>query len=340
MPQNLQRKAALPRHKAGAPEGMSLSVGDDDFLVVGIGASAGGLDACRKLIAALPEPCGMSFILIQHLDPSHESMMVDLLKGYTSMAVIQAADGMPIERERLYVIAPGTYLSVVDRRLRVSLPEARHGARLPFDFLLRSLAKDFGARAVAVILSGTGADGSVGLKALEESGGFIVAQEPKEAGYAGMPSSAIDTCLVDLVLPASEIAEALAARATRAVSKEPPTNTDSSGHARDPLADVIDLLREKTVHDFTSYKTGTLQRRPAHRHERNRSSRQGPADQCHPIFPRSRGIRSPGGDHHSRSRRQPAAGSGAARLGRRMQHGGGGLFARHSVPRGDRFDQA
>jgi len=261
MPQNLQRKAALPRHKAGAPEGMSLSVGDDDFLVVGIGASAGGLDACRKLIAALPEPCGMSFILIQHLDPSHESMMVDLLKGYTSMAVIQAADGMPIERERLYVIAPGTYLSVVDRRLRVSLPEARHGARLPFDFLLRSLAKDFGARAVAVILSGTGADGSVGLKALEESGGFIVAQEPKEAGYAGMPSSAIDTCLVDLVLPASEIAEALAARATRAVSKEPPTNTDSSGHARDPLADVIDLLREKTVHDFTSYKTGTLQRR-------------------------------------------------------------------------------
>ena len=125
-----------------------------DFPVVGIGASAGGLDACKKLVSALPAQTGMAFILIQHLDPTHESMMVDLLAGHTPMTVLQAIDGMPIEREHLYVIPPGTYLSVADGMLHVSAPQARHGARLPFDFLLHSLAADRGASAICVVLSG------------------------------------------------------------------------------------------------------------------------------------------------------------------------------------------
>src|SRR5271165_5043563 len=116
--------------------------GPADFAVVGIGASAGGLDASRKLVSALPNNNGMAFILIQHLDPTHESMMVDLLAGHTAMTVRQAADGMPVERDHLYVIPPGTYLSVGGGALRLSQPQARHGARLPFDFLLHSLAEE------------------------------------------------------------------------------------------------------------------------------------------------------------------------------------------------------
>src|SRR5580704_14825340 len=178
--------------------------------VVAIGASAGGLEACRKLVDALPAGNGMAFILVQHLDPTHESMMVDLLTGHTSMQVRQAADGMPLERDHLYVIPPGTYLSVVNGSLHLSQPQARHGARLPFDFLLHSVAEECGARAICVILSGTGSDGSLGLKAVHEKGGLIIAQDPNEAGFDGMPRSAISTGVVDLVLPVAEMPEALA----------------------------------------------------------------------------------------------------------------------------------
>ena len=127
---------------------------------------------------ALPADNGMAFILVQHLDPTHESMMVDLLAGHTSMTVRQATDGMPIERDHLYVIPPGTYLSVGNGALRLSQPQARHGARLPFDFLLHSLAEEYGARAICVILSGTGADGSLGLKAVKEKAGSSSRRTP------------------------------------------------------------------------------------------------------------------------------------------------------------------
>ncbi len=126
------------------------------------------------------------------------------------MPVLQATDGMAIERERVYVIPPGVYLSVDDKgALRLSRPQERHGARLPFDFLLNSLARECGARTVCVVLSGTGADGSLGLKAVKAKGGLVIAQEVGEADYDGMPHSAIATGEVDLVLPAAKIAEAL-----------------------------------------------------------------------------------------------------------------------------------
>ena len=116
---------------------------------------------------ALPAGNGMAFILVQHLDPTHESMMVDLLASHTAMTVRQATDGMLIEREHLYIIPPGTYLSVGTGALHLSQPQARHGARLPFDFLLHSLAEEYGERAICVVLSGTGADGSLGLEGRE-----------------------------------------------------------------------------------------------------------------------------------------------------------------------------
>src|ERR1700735_1738880 len=135
-------KAARPRsgrHAVPAPGPQSDS---EDFTVVGIGASAGGLQACRKLVNALASGTGMAFILVQHLDPTHESMMVDLLSRHTKMVVRQATDGMLIERDHLYIIPPGRYLAVADGALHLSRPLARHGARLPFDFLLNSLAVD------------------------------------------------------------------------------------------------------------------------------------------------------------------------------------------------------
>jgi two-component system CheB/CheR fusion protein len=263
MPENRphQAKAAPPRSSQDAVPARGPARGPADFLVVGIGASAGGLDACRRLVDALPAENGMAFVLVQHLDPTHESMMVDLLAGHTSMNVRQAADGMLIERENFYVIPPGTYLSVGNGSLHLSEPQARHGARLPFDFLLNSLAEEYGARAVCIILSGTGADGSLGLKAVKEKCGLIIAQDPDEASYDGMPRSAITTGAVDLVLPVAKIPEALAKYDRRMVLTRAQNGLRPRDAAQDWLREIIDLLRTKTAHDFTLYKQGTLQRR-------------------------------------------------------------------------------
>src|SRR5271155_1541605 len=236
--------------------------GRADFPIVAIGASAGGLDACRKLLDALPTPNGMAFIIVQHLDPSHDSMMVDLLADHTSMPVLLATDGMRIERDRVYVIPPGVYLAADENgALRLSKPQARHGARLPFDFLLNSLASEHGARTMCVVLSGTGADGSLGLRAVKESGGLIIAQDISEAEYDGMPRSAVATGAVDLVLRTAKIAEALVARERGRVFVPERKKSSAQRSVEDLLPDIIALLRTKTVHDFGLYKHGTLERR-------------------------------------------------------------------------------
>lgn len=191
--------------------------------MVGVGASAGGLDACKRLLSTLPGGHGMAFILVLHLDPTHESLMADLLAPHTSMVVQQAADGMLVEADHLYVIPPAFYLSVEAGHLRLSTPEAPHGARLPFDFLLKSLAGEYGDAAMGVVLSGTGTDGTIGLEAVRVKGGFTVAQDPKEADYDGMPRSAIGAGAVDLVAPVTEIPEALLARARQPADAPAPS---------------------------------------------------------------------------------------------------------------------
>jgi two-component system, chemotaxis family, CheB/CheR fusion protein len=211
----------------------------------------------------LPADTGMAFILVQHLDPTHESMMVDLLAGHTSMAVRQAMDGMKLEPDQLYVIPPGTYLSVSEGVLHLSQPQARHGARLPFDFLLNSLAEAYGARAICVILSGTGGDGNLGLEAVKKRGGLVIAQDPEEADYDGMPRSAIMTGAVDLVLPVADIPGALIGYERRTAADLPDPEPEEV--AREWLPEIIDLLRTKTAHDFRLYKHGTLERRIARR---------------------------------------------------------------------------
>ena len=249
-----------PRRRSSPRRGSSL--GPDSLPVVGLGASAGGLGAFRRLLTALPASTGMAFILIQHLDPTHASMMVDLLAGHTSMKVQQATDGIPLEPEHVYLIPPGAYLSIQGSALRLSEPRERHGARLPFDFFLRSLAEELGRRAICVILSGTGGDGSLGLKAVKEKGGLVIAQEPNEAEYDGMPRSAIMTGAVDLVLPVAKIPETLAKYGRQLVlNGQRRKGSAPDDHPPDRLAEIIDLLRTKTSHDFALYKPGTLLRR-------------------------------------------------------------------------------
>jgi two-component system, chemotaxis family, CheB/CheR fusion protein len=235
--------------------------GTDDFLLVCIGASAGGLDACGRLLDVLRPGSGIAFILVQHLDPTHASMMVELLSEHTKMQVLQATHGLRIEPNHLYVIPPATDLSVLSGCLQLSSPRARHGARLPFDILLRSVAHDRGARVACVVLSGSGADGSLGLRAVSDTGGLVIAQDPEEARYAGMPNSAIETGSVDLVLPLADIPEALDRFGRQMVMTPKPAATSVDERAPGWLPRVIELLRSRTPHDFSLYKSGTLQRR-------------------------------------------------------------------------------
>jgi two-component system, chemotaxis family, CheB/CheR fusion protein len=257
----LQAGTAPLRSRRRSSPGRGSPLGHHSFPVVGLGASAGGLDASRRLLAALPPGTGMAFILIQHLDPTHASMMVDLLAGHTPMTVQQAADGMPLEREHVYLIPPGSYLSIRGGALRLSEPQERHGARLPFDFFLRSLAEELGERAICVILSGTGGDGSQGLKAVKEKGGLVIVQDPDDAEYNGMPRSAIMTGAVDLVLPVRKISETLAKYGQKLVLNSERKGPVPDHHPPDRLAEIVDLLRTKTSHDFALYKPGTLLRR-------------------------------------------------------------------------------
>lgn len=228
------------------------------YLVVGIGASAGGLDACRKFLDAMPVPNGMAFILIQHLEPNHDSMLVELLATHTGMTVVQASDGMLLEPEHVYVIPPGCSLAYANGALRVTEPLERHGARLPFDYLLQSLALEFGTRAVGLVLSGTGSDGSVGSVAIKSKGGLMIAQDPSEAGFDGMPKSAIATGAVAHVLALAQVPGILKSHAS---GSNQTAAAPALPSAPDWLHDIIALLRSKTSHDFTLYKKGTLQRR-------------------------------------------------------------------------------
>ena len=183
--------------------------------IVAIGASAGGLEAASKLIDALSPTTGMSFILVQHLDPTHPSMMVQLLAKHTAMKVIEAADGALLAPDQIQIIPPGRYLTVRAGALYLSPPQAHHGARLPFDALLGSLAESCGGQAIAVVLSGTGADGSGGLAALKAAGGYAIAQDPTEAEFDGMPRSAIATGLVDRVVTLRDMPRALTDRSVQ-----------------------------------------------------------------------------------------------------------------------------
>jgi two-component system CheB/CheR fusion protein len=224
------------------------------FSVVAVGASAGGLDVFTRLLEGFPAQSGMALILVQHLDPSHKSLLAGLLAGHTRMAVREALHGDQIEPNTVYVIAPGTYLAVEAGTLVVTEPADRHGARMPFDFLLRSLAKAYGDRAIGVVLSGNGSDGAMGLRAIKDAGGLVAAQSPEEAEHKGMPQSAIAAGVVDIILPLEKISGSLAAYAA---------HIERPGESNDAalLRQITQLLVTRFSQDFSGYKPGTLMRR-------------------------------------------------------------------------------
>ncbi len=208
----------------------------------------------------------MVFVLVQHLDPTHESMMTELLGGRTALSVREAENGVSLAADHVYVIPPGSYLSVVGDTLRLSPRRAKLGAQLPFDVLLQSLASAYGPRAACIVLSGTGADGSAGLVAIKEAGGLVIVQDPAEAAYDGMPLSAIATERTDHVLPVAAIPAALTE--WRRGNLPPPRNdapAEQMEAERPELAAIIDLLRSGTKRHFGDYKHGTLQRRAERR---------------------------------------------------------------------------
>lgn len=231
------------------------------FPIVAIGASAGGLDAAARLLDALPGDSAMAFLLVQHLDPSHESQMAELLGTHTKMAIRQAQDGMAIGPGEIYLCPPGHYMEMRFGALHLSRPRADQHARLPIDVLVRSMAEECGSRSVCIILSGTGTDGSGALSALRKNGGHTIVQDPAEAEYDGMPRSAILTGLADAVAPIAGIPAELAKIAAQIVKTAPIAATALPDYATPDIQSIIALLQQKTGQDFSDYKRGTLERR-------------------------------------------------------------------------------
>jgi two-component system, chemotaxis family, CheB/CheR fusion protein len=234
------------------------------FPIVGIGASAGGLDAFKRFFSGMPADSGAAFVLIQHLDPTRDSLTADLVGTHTSMCVVQAENGMPVEKNRAYVIPPNRYLSIRQGVLHLSAPSEPRSLRMAIDFFLRSLAEDQHERAVGVILSGTGTDGTLGLKEIKAAGGMTMAQEPTTAQHEGMPRNAIASGSVDYVLPAEQLAVALVAYVQDA-SPLRASNVPLTGKLPDSLASLVALLQASEKVDFSGYKTGTLRRRTERR---------------------------------------------------------------------------
>ncbi|AOU98126.1 hypothetical protein BI364_09295 [Acidihalobacter yilgarnensis] len=224
-----------------------------------MGASAGGLDAFKRFFSAMPADSGMAFVLVQHLAPEHESLTADILTKHTAMKVAQVEDKIAIEPNHVYVIPPNTNLSIRSGVLYLSAPAQPHGHRLPIDFFFRSLAEDQEAKALCIILSGTGRDGTLGLKAIKGHGGMAIAQSPETAQFDGMPRSAIDTGLIDYVLPVAEMPAVLIDYLQHARGLIGPETLNDN--VPDLLELILATLRERTKHDFHYYKTGTLVRR-------------------------------------------------------------------------------
>lgn len=238
-------------------------------LVVGIGASAGGLEAFRALLSALPDRTGMAFVLVQHLDPTHASMLVGLLSSHTDMAVLEADQGLRLKVDTIHVIRPDTALSIRDGKIELGRPILERGVRLPIDHLFRSLAREYGARSAGIVLSGAGSDGSSGVRHIKAAGGLAIVQDPSSSNQSGMPQSAIDTGVVDLVLEIEAIPAALERFASLPprVRLEPAVDDNEGSPERLSSLDIhrlgrlAALLQAQLSFDIRVYKPATIERR-------------------------------------------------------------------------------
>ena len=243
--------------------------GDSDFHIVAVGASAGGLESLERLFTKLPTDTGMAFVVLQHLSPDFKSLMDELLGRRTSIPIRQAEHQMAVEPNTVYLLPPMKEMIIKGRTLLLSDRDPRHGLALPIDHFFRSLAQDAGERGVAVVLSGSGSDGSRGIQDVSRAGGVVLCESPETAKFNGMPLSAIATGVVDQVLPPEEIAGAIAAlgRPMLGVPFEP---DDSDGDDLGVNA-ILRLLRDEYGIDFSHYKATTVTRRIERRLALNRA---------------------------------------------------------------------
>jgi two-component system CheB/CheR fusion protein len=232
---------------------------EQNFPIVGIGASAGGLGAFEAFFSGIPADVspGIAFVIIQHLDPKHKSILNTLIGRYTNMPVYEIIDGMVVQPNNVYVIPPNSDLIYRDGVLHTPEPNMRHGHRTPIDFFFRSLAEQKKEMAVGIVLSGTGSDGTLGIRAIKAEGGMVMAQSPETSEYDSMPRSVIDTGMADYILPPKEMPSQLIAYVTQAFGKPayPIVRT------QDLMNQTFNLVFTQTGHDFSHYKKGTINRR-------------------------------------------------------------------------------
>ncbi|WP_077034695.1 chemotaxis protein CheB [Pelomonas sp. KK5] len=220
--------------------------------IVGLGASAGGLAALEQFLGGVPEKSGLAYVVVQHMDPTQKALLAELLQRTTAMPVTEVSQSMRIEADVVYVIPPNTELTVAHGHLNLAAPSQRRGMRLPIDVLYSSLARDQRELAVGVVLSGMGSDGTQGLRAIQAQGGLTLVQEPTSAQFDAMPRSAIDAGAADIVTRPAEMASRIIA-----------STGEGNAWVHGPLGlpEILDLLRERSRHDLSPYKTSTLTRR-------------------------------------------------------------------------------
>lgn len=230
------------------------------FPIVGIGASAGGLEALDQFFGNTPKNTGMAYVVVQHLDPNHIGIMPELLQRTTQMKVFQATDHLKVEPNHVYVIPPNKSMSVLNGFLYLFEPVESRGLRLPIDYFFRSLAEDLHEKSIGIVLSGMGSDGSLGLKAIKEKNGIALVQDPLTAKFEGMPQSAINTVTVDIQAAANELPVKLISflKMSPATGRSKIEIDDKN---RSNLEKIVILLRMQTGHDFSQYKKSTLFRR-------------------------------------------------------------------------------
>jgi two-component system, chemotaxis family, CheB/CheR fusion protein len=256
----LRSKSALAPPKSGQkprpPKAKELP-----FCIAGIGASAGGLEAFEQFFSAMPPDSNVGFVLVPHLDPTHTSMLPELLQRLTKMTVVQARHGIRVAPNQIYVVPPNKDIEILRGTLCLSDPSTRQAMRLPIDLFFRSLAADQGQGAVGIILSGSGSDGTLGLQAIKAEYGMAIVQDPNSAKFRGMPTSAIDAGLADFILPPAKMpAQLLAytAHRTHKIVGSTSSWVERTGNALNP---IFLLLRSQTGHDFSCYKRNTISRR-------------------------------------------------------------------------------
>ena len=352
----MKRKPA-PEHRQKKPvnavqQATPSSQASVSFPIVGIGASAGGLEALEQFLGHVPAGSGMAFVIVQHLDPTHKGIMPELLQRVTGMKVIQVKDRTRVRPDCVYVIPPNKDMSILHGVLHLLEPAAPRGLRLPIDFFLRSLAQDQQERSIGVILSGMGSDGTLGLRAIKEKAGVVLVQEPATAKFDGMPRSAIDAGLADIVAPVDELPGKIIAylQRTPLIARPEVALEDKTQSA---LEKVVILLRAHTGHDFSLYKRNTLYRRIERRMGIHQIDKM--ADYVRYLQENSQELdllfkelligvtsffRDPAAWEQLRDRGhpgapgEPVARPGAAGVGARLLHRGGSLFPGHRVQGG------